>query len=303
SANFRETLDRDERCAGSGTPGGRGDPARRQVMDRIKMLRRVLALVGARVERRLVAELEYLREENRVLERLLGDRRPPLTDAERIRLAVKAKALARDVLERIATIAKPKTLRDWHRRLVERRAASPRPARRVAGERLRELVLRFAKENPGWGCRRIQGALANLGVHVGDRTVARILAREDVAPPPTRPTSWRTFICAEAEVLAAADFFTVPVWTIRGIVAHHVLFVIDIGTRAVEILGVTTRPNARFVEQVGRRLVDRARGFLRGKRWLVIDRDRKFTFGFRRIFARTGIEVIRTAPRAPNMNA
>src|SRR5690606_14007566 len=116
------------RCAGSSNPGGRGDPARRQAMDRIKMLRRVLALVGVRVERRLVAELEYLREENRVLKRLLGDRRPPLTDAERIRLAVKAKALARDVLERIATIVKPKTLLDQHRRPVERRAASPRPA-------------------------------------------------------------------------------------------------------------------------------------------------------------------------------
>src|SRR5690606_17688750 len=172
-------------------------------------------------------------------------------------------------------------LLDWHRRLVERRAASPRPARRIAGERLRELVPRFAKDNPGWGCRRIQGALANLGVHVGYRTAPRSRAREGVARPPTRPTSWRTFIRAEAEVLAAADFFTVPVWTIRGTVAHDVLFVIDIGTRAVEILGVTTRPNAHFVEQVGRRLVDRARGFLRGKRWLVIDRDRDVTVGFR----------------------
>src|SRR5690606_28724582 len=155
---------------------GRGDPARRQAMDRIKMLRRVLALVGVRVERRLVAELEYLREENRVLKRLLGDRRPPLTDAERIRLAVKAKALARDVLERIATIVKPKTLRDWHRRLVERRAARPRPARRGAGERLREPVLRFAKEHPGSRWRRNQGGLAKPRVPVDAGTAARMPA-------------------------------------------------------------------------------------------------------------------------------
>src|SRR5690606_28733625 len=111
-----------------------------------------------------------------------------------------------------------------------------------------------------------------------------------------RPTAWRTFIRAEPEVLAAADFVTVPVWTIRGIVAHRVLFVIDIGTRAAEIPRVTTRPNARFVERVARCLVDRARGFLHGKRWLVIDRDRKFTLGFHRILARTGIGVIQTAP-------
>ncbi len=115
--------------------------------------------------------------------------------------------------------------------------------------------------------------------------------------------SWRTFLKSHADVIAAADFFTTEVWTQHGLVTHYVLFVIHHATRAVEIAGVTTNPDAGFVAQVARNLTDDVDGFLRGKRYLIVDRDSKFTDPFTRILADAGVNVVRTAFQAPNMNA
>ncbi len=115
--------------------------------------------------------------------------------------------------------------------------------------------------------------------------------------------SWRTFLKSHADVIAAADFFTVDVWTARGLVTHYVLFVVHHSTRAVEIAGVTATPNDRFMAQVARNLTDYADGFLCGKRYLVIDADTKFTDKFKRILDDAGVAVVRTAFQAPNMNA
>src|SRR5262249_41209318 len=133
---------------------------------------------------------------------------------------------------------------------------------------------RMAKENPTWGYTRIVGALANLGHDVARTTVANILKAAGIAPAPERPSSWRTFLKAHAGVIAAADFFTVEVWTARGLVTHYVLFAIDLATRAVEIAGVTTTPDAQFMAQVARNLTDHVDGFLRSKRSFVVDRAR-----------------------------
>ena len=104
-------------------------------------------------------------------------------------------------------------------------------------------------------------------------------------------------------MIAAADFFTVEVWTARGLVTHYVLFAIDLASRAVEIAGVTTNPDAQFMAQVARNLTEHVDGFLRGKRFLVLDRDSKFTEQFRAILEAAGVATLLTAVRAPNMNA
>ena len=104
-------------------------------------------------------------------------------------------------------------------------------------------------------------------------------------------------------MIAAADFFTVEVWTARGLVTHYVLFAIDLATRAVEIAGVTTNPDAQFMAQVARNLVDHVDGFLRNKRFLITDRDSKFTEQFRAILKDAGVATVLTAVRAPNMNS
>jgi len=168
---------------------------------------------------------------------------------------------------------------------------------------IRELTLRMAKDNPDWGYTRIVGALTNVGHTVARTTVAKILKAAGIAPAPERPTSWRTFLKAHAGTIAAADFFSVEVWTARGLVTHYVLFAIDLATRAVHIAGVTTNPDGAFMAQVARNLTDPFDGFLRGKKKFIVDRDTKFTEVFRKTLAGAGVETVMTAVRAPNMNA
>ena len=103
--------------------------------------------------------------------------------------------------------------------------------------------------------------------------------------------------------MTAADFFTVETWTARGLITHYVLFLIDHGTRAVHIAGITPNPDERFMSQVARNLTDCLDGVLRGTRYLLLDRDSKFSAQFRCTIINAGIEVIRTAVTAPNMNA
>ena len=140
----------------------------------------------------------------------------------------------------------------------------------------------MATENETWGYTRIQGALANLGHEVARGTVVNILKARGIDPAPLRgkKISWETFLKAHWEVLAATDFFTVEVWTLEGLVTHYVLFFIELATRSVHIAGFTTNPNELFMKQVGRNLTDIVDGSLLGKRYLILDRDTKYSQAF-----------------------
>ena len=164
--------------------------------------------------------------------------------------------------------------------------------------KIRELTIPMATDNPGWGYTRIVGSLANVGHRVARTTIANICKRHGIKPAPERPTSWRTFLKAHAGSIVAADFFTAEVWTARGLVTHYVLFAIDLATRAVTIAGVTTKPDAKFMAQIARNLTDHVDGFLRGKKFFVVDRDTKFDAQFRRMLGERGVEVVQTAARA-----
>jgi transposase InsO family protein len=168
---------------------------------------------------------------------------------------------------------------------------------------LRELIVRLARENPRWGYARIAGELRKLDHEVARSTIAKALRDQGVPPSPARPTSWRTFLKAHAGTIAAMDFFTAEVWTARGLVTHYVLFALHHATRVVEIVGVTTNPDSAFMAQVARNLTERVEGFLRHSRFLILDRDSKFTEQFRRILGDGGVAVVTTAVQAPNMNA
>ena len=150
---------------------------------------------------------------------------------------------------------------------------------------------------------RIQGELKKLDHNVAKSTIAKTLKEHGISPAPDRPTSWRTFLRADADVIAAADFFTTEVWTARGLATHYVLFAIHHATRAVHIAGITTSPDSAFMAQVARNLTTDDDGFLRGKHFLVLDRDSKFTDHFREILATAGVDVVHTAYQAPDMNA
>jgi hypothetical protein len=195
--------------------------------------------------------------------------------SDRRRLAVRGHRLGRQVLRQIATIVTPDTILRWHRQLIVRKWTFPnkRSGRHGVLAEIRRLVLRLAAENPTWGYTRIQGALKNVGHRVGRSTIARILKLHGVSPVPARPTSWQTFLRAHWGAIAGADFFTTEVWTWRGLVTFYTVFVIDLASRRVQIVGSTPHPNEFFMRQVGRTLTETG-GLLRNHRVLICDRDR-----------------------------
>ncbi len=215
----------------------------------------VLGVLTGWLDRREREAVAYLIEENRLLRRQLGGRRLRLTDDDRRRLAARAYRVGRAALREIATIATPDTLLRWHRQLIARKWTYARKtSRRGVLLEIRQLVVRMATENPTWGYTRIQGALKNVGHRVGRSTIRRILKAAGLPPVPQRPTSWQTFLKAHWGVIAGADFFTTEVWTWQGLVTYYTVFVIDLASRRVQILGSTPHPEALFMQQIVRTL-------------------------------------------------
>jgi transposase InsO family protein len=168
-----------------------------------------------------------------------------------------------------------------------------------------DLAVRMARENSLWGYSRIQGALENLGHRVGRTTIASILKRHGIEPAPERGrrVTWSQFLKAHWSVLAAADFFAVEVWGPRGLVTFYVFFVIELATRRVEIAGITPNPNEAWMMQIGRNFTDPEDGFLADKRFLIMDRDSKYSLAFQTLLNNSGVEIVRLPPRSPNLNA
>jgi putative transposase len=151
----------------------------------------------------------------------------------------------------------------------------------------------------------IRGALFNLGHDIGRNTIKRILfdAGIDPAPERSKRMSWSAFLRAHWGAIAAMDFFTVEALTLGGLVRYHVLFVIDLASRRVEIAGVVHEPHGAWMQQIGRNLTDGADGFLLAKRYLIMDRDPVFTRAFQRMLADGGVQSVRLPARSPNLNA
>jgi transposase InsO family protein len=185
----------------------------------------------------------------------------------------------------------------------QQRRALGRP--RVA-EEVEQLVIHMAAENPTWGYRRIQGALANLGHVIDKLTVRNILRRHHIEPAPQRRKagmSWSQFLRLHWNQLAATDFFTVEVTTWHGLVTYYVLVVMELASRRVQVAGITPHPTAAFMQQCARQLTDPDDGFLLGKRYLLHDRDTRFTQAFDALLQASGVEPMVLPPRSPNLNA
>jgi putative transposase len=252
--------------------------------------------------------IDYLQEENRVLREQVGSKRLRLNDDQRRRLAVRAKKLGRRVLRELATIVTPETLFAWHRKLIATKYDGSKrrgPGRPRVKHEIWQLVVRMASENRGWGYRRIQGALANLGHEVARGTIANILKRHGLEPAPerNRKTTWKEFLSWHRDVIVAADFFTVEAWTRSGLTRFLVLFLIDLASRRVEIAGLARQANGLWMSQVARNLSDATEGFLVGKRYLIHDRDPLFTAEFLETVDTSGVKSLKLPPRSPNLNA
>src|SRR5262245_57638946 len=221
-------------------------------------LRLLLVTLAGWVNRHQQHVIDYLVEENRALREQLRGRRVQLTDDQRRRLAAKGQRLGGRVLTHVATIVTPDTILRWYRRLIAEKWTSEyrRLGRPGLMKEIATLIVRMATENPGWGYSRIQGALRNLGHHVARSTVAKVLKENGISPALGRPSSWRTFMRADWGAIAGADFFTTEVWTARGLVTYYTLFVLDLKSRRVAIVGSTRNPDSAFMGQAARRLTD-----------------------------------------------
>jgi putative transposase len=276
-------------------------------VSRLDPFRFVLISIAGWMNQRQQHAIDYLREENRVLREQLGGRRLRLTDDQRRRLAAKAKGLGRRALAEVATIVTPETLLAWHRKLIARKYVGT--ASRVSGRRtqaeVESLVVQMAVENRDWGYTRIVGALSNLGHNLGRGTVANILKRHGIEPAPerSRKTSWKKFLAQHWDLIVAADFFTVEVWTAKGLQRFVVLFFIELSTRPMEIGGISAAANGPWMNQIARNLTDSVEGLLTRKRYLIHDRDPLFTDDFLGTLKDVGVEWVKLPPRSPNLNA
>lgn len=252
--------------------------------------------------------VDYLKEENRVLREQLGNKQVRLANNQRRRLAVFGKALGRKMLTENGTIVTPDTIMRWHRKLIANKydgSRSRKPGRPRVMQEIRQLVVRSALENRLWGYERIEGELGKLGHHVARTTIANTLRENGLEPVPNRSerTTWSEFLQMHWESIAAIDFFTIEVWTAKSLTRFHVLFLIDLSTRRVNIAGTSDCPHGAWVERVLRRQLDDFDGFLRKHRYLIHDRDPLFTKSMIEMLASVGVQSVKLPPKSPNLNA
>ncbi|MBA4865308.1 transposase [Streptomyces sp. PSKA54] len=248
-------------------------------------------------------EILALRHQLLVLQRQVG--KPAFTDTDRAVLAGLLHHLPMEKLRHLLLLVRPGTILRWHRDLLKRRhAATCVPKRRGRPPTIRSiraLVLRLARENSSWGYRRIHGELAALGIKVAASTIWEILREHGIPPAPERQsTTWADFLRSQANALLACDLFETR--TLTG-ARMYVFAVIEHATRRIRILGATAHPTADWIVQLGRNLVMDLEDAGSRARFLIRDRDSKYTQAFDAVLTDARLTVVTSGIQMPRMNS
>ena len=258
-----------------------------------------LVVLLGRGERSKELEILVLRHELSILRRQV--KRPRFAPHDRLLLAALSRVLPRRSWQ--AFLVRPETLLRWHRRLVAKHWTYPHraPGRPPIDGEVRALILRLARENGGWGYLRIVGELRKLGIDVSGTLVRNVLRAAGVPPAPQRgQLDWRSFLRQHGETILACDFLSVDTVLLRRL---YVLVFISIGSRRIEYVACTSNPDGAWMLQQARNLLMEMDDRDQRPRFLIHDRDTKFSRAFDAIFHGEAMRVIRTPVRAPNANA
>ena len=263
------------------------------------------------IDKELYKAIDYLREQVRVLieHQEKENKRILLTNSQRLRVAAKAKRLSRKMLEQCTELFTPDTVMRWYQKLIadkydgsNNRNYTGRPP---VTEEIVQLVIRFKEENPRWGYRKIRDQVVYLGYNICKSSVKNILIQYGYDPEPdlTVRSTWHEFITSHWDVLTACDFFTIELLVGRKLVRCTVFFVIELATRKVHFAPIKPEPDGPYMLRIARLLTDSEDGFLRGKRYLIHDRDSLYrTDGFHEILRTSGVEPLKLPARSPDLN-
>jgi len=246
-------------------------------------------------------EILVLRHQIAVLQRQV--RSPRLSWADRAVLAALTRRLSAARRRQLSLIVTPRTILRWHAELVKRRWTyrHRRPGRPRTGPSIRRLAVEMARDNPTWGYRRICAELTGLGHKIAPSTIWEILKEAGIDPAPQRAAaSWKQFLSAQAKTIAAVDFFHVDTVFLRRL---YVLFVIEHHNRRVHLAGVTAHPIAAWTVQQARNTLMDLGDRTNSLKFLIRDRDAKYTDAFDAVFAAAGMQIITTPAQAPRANA
>jgi len=264
------------------------------------------------IDKELYRAIDYLREQVRVLieHQEKENRRILLTNGQRMRVAAKATRLNRKLLDLCTELFTPGTIMRWYHELIadkydgsKNRVYAGRPP--ITPE-IVNLVIRFKEENPRWGYQKIRDQVVYLGHKISKSSVKNILIGNGYDPEPdlTVRSTWHEFIKSHWDVLAACDFFTIELLVGRKLVRCTVFFVIELSTRKVFYAPIKLQPDGAYMKQVAKILTDSEDGFLRGKRYLIHDRDPLYrTDGFHGVLKSIGVKPLRLPARSPNLNS
>jgi putative transposase len=274
-----------------------------------------LTLVGCIaycIDKELYKAIDYLREQVRVLieQQEKQNKRIILTNSQRMRVAAKAKRLSRRMLEQCTVLFTPDTVMRWYNKLISEKydgsSNRGKVGRPPITPEIVNLVIKFKKENPRWGFQKITDQINYLGHEISKTSAKNILIENGYDPEPdlTVRSTWHEFLKSHWDVMTACDFFTIELFTRGKLIRCTVFFAIEFSRRKVFFAPIKLQPDGKYMKQVARILTDCENGFLKGKRYLIHDRDPLYnTKGFHDILRNSGIEPIKLPAKSPDLNS